>query len=62
VPVMDIKALHSIIINTFTIGIVGVLYPQKCCQLVFMCVEVMLNAVNLLLFNMHEKVQKKSIA
>ena len=52
---MDIKAYIALSLTLFTIGIVGVL-TRRNAIIVFMCVEVMLNAVNLLLVafsNMH---------
>ncbi len=52
---MDIKAYIALSLVLFTIGIIGVL-TRRNAILVFMCVELMLNAVNLLLVafsNMH---------
>ena len=45
---MDIKAYIILSLTLFTIGIVGVLIRRNAI-IVFMCVELMLNAVNLLL-------------
>lgn len=45
---MDIKAYIALSLALFTIGIIGVLIRRNAI-LVFMCVELMLNAVNLLL-------------
>ncbi|MBN8833399.1 MAG: NADH-quinone oxidoreductase subunit K [Niastella sp. SCN 39-18] len=45
---MDIKAYIALSLVLFTIGIVGVLIRRNAI-LIFMCVELMLNAVNLLL-------------
>ena len=45
---MDIKAYIILSLTLFTIGIIGVLVRRNAI-LVFMCVELMLNAVNLLL-------------
>ncbi|MBK8711394.1 MAG: NADH-quinone oxidoreductase subunit NuoK [Niastella sp.] len=45
---MDIKAYIALSLILFTIGIVGVLIRRNAI-LIFMCVELMLNAVNLLL-------------
>ena len=45
---MDIKAYIVLSLTLFTIGIIGVLIRRNAI-LVFMCVELMLNAVNLLL-------------
>jgi NADH-quinone oxidoreductase subunit K len=45
---MDIKAYIVLALVLFTIGIVGVLVRRNAI-IVFMCVELMLNAVNLLL-------------
>ena len=45
---MDIKAYIALSLTLFTIGIIGVLVRRNAI-IVFMCVELMLNAVNLLL-------------
>ena len=45
---MDIKAYIALSLILFTIGIIGVLVRRNAI-IVFMCVELMLNAVNLLL-------------
>ena len=45
---MDIKAYIILAITLFTIGIIGVL-TRRNAIIIFMCVELMLNAVNLLL-------------
>ena len=45
---MEIKAYIALSLVLFTIGIVGVLIRRNAI-LIFMCVELMLNAVNLLL-------------
>jgi len=45
---MDIKAYIALSLSLFTIGIIGVLV-RKNAIIVFMCVELMLNAVNILL-------------
>ena len=45
---MDIKAYISLSLTLFTIGIIGVLVRRNAI-IVFMCVELMLNAVNVLL-------------
>lgn len=45
---MDIKAYISLSLAIFTIGIIGVLVRRNAI-IVFMCVELMLNSVNLLL-------------
>ena len=45
---MDIKAYIALSLTLFTIGIIGVLV-RKNAIIVFMCVELMLNSVNLLL-------------
>ena len=45
---MDIKAYIALSLTLFSIGIIGVL-TRRNAILVFMCVELMLNAVNLLL-------------
>jgi len=45
---MDIKAYIVLSLTLFTIGIIGVLVRRNAI-LVFMCIELMLNAVNLLL-------------
>jgi NADH-quinone oxidoreductase subunit K len=45
---MDIKAYIFLSLTLFTIGIIGVLVRRNAI-LVFMCIELMLNAVNLLL-------------
>jgi NADH-quinone oxidoreductase subunit K len=45
---MDIKAYIVLSLTLFTIGIVGVLVRRNAI-IVFMCVELMLNAVNILL-------------
>lgn len=53
---MDIKAYIALSLVLFTIGIIGVL-TRRNAILVFMCVELMLNAVNLLFVafsNMHQ--------
>src|SRR3954471_22115679 len=52
---MDIKAYIALSLTLFTIGIIGVLVRRNAI-IIFMCVELMLNAVNLLLLafsNMH---------
>ena len=52
---MDIKVYIALSLILFTIGIVGVLIRRNAI-IVFMCVELMLNAVNLLMVafsNMH---------
>lgn len=52
---MDIKAYIALSLVLFTIGIIGVLIRRNAI-IVFMCVELMLNAVNLLMVafsNMH---------
>ncbi len=45
---MDIKAYIVLCLTLFTIGIIGVLVRRNAI-IVFMCVELMLNSVNLLL-------------
>ena len=45
---MDIKAYIALSLTLFTIGIVGVLVRRNA-LIIFMCIELMLNAVNLLL-------------
>jgi NADH-quinone oxidoreductase subunit K len=45
---MDIKAYLALSLTLFTIGIIGVLVRRNAI-IVFMCIELMLNAVNLLL-------------
>ncbi|MEP6711677.1 MAG: NADH-quinone oxidoreductase subunit NuoK [Ferruginibacter sp.] len=45
---MDIKAYIALSLTLFTIGIIGVLIRRNAI-IVFMCIELMLNAVNLLL-------------
>ena len=45
---MDIKAYIVLALTLFTIGIIGVLLRRNAI-IIFMCVELMLNAVNLLL-------------
>ena len=45
---MDIKAYIALSLTLFTIGIIGVLVRRNAI-IVFMCIELMLNAVNLLL-------------
>ncbi len=45
---MDIKAYIALSLILFTIGIIGVLVRRNAI-IIFMCVELMLNAVNLLL-------------
>jgi len=45
---MDIKAYIALSLTLFTIGIIGVLVRRNAI-IIFMCVELMLNAVNLLL-------------
>ena len=45
---MDIKAYIALSLTLFTIGIVGVLVRRNAI-IIFMCIELMLNAVNLLL-------------
>ena len=45
---MDIKAYIALSLTLFTIGIIGVLVRRNAI-IVFMCVELMLNAVNVLL-------------
>lgn len=45
---MDIKAYIALAVTLFTIGIIGVL-TRRNAIIIFMCVELMLNAVNLLL-------------
>jgi NADH-quinone oxidoreductase subunit K len=53
---MDIKYYIGLSLALFTIGIVGVL-TRRNAIIIFMCVELMLNAVNLLLVafsNMHQ--------
>jgi len=45
---MDIKAYLVLSLTLFTIGVIGVLVRRNAI-LVFMCIELMLNAVNLLL-------------
>lgn len=45
---MDIKAYIILSLSLFTIGIIGVLVRRNAI-IIFMCVELMLNAVNLLL-------------
>ena len=52
---MDIKAYIALSLTLFTIGIIGVLIRRNAI-IVFMCIELMLNAVNLLMVafsNMH---------
>ena len=52
---MDIKAYIALSLTLFTIGIIGVLVRRNAI-IVFMCIELMLNAVNLLMVafsNMH---------
>ena len=46
--IMDIKAYIVLALTLFTIGIIGVLVRRNAI-IIFMCVELMLNAVNLLL-------------
>ena len=45
---MDIKAYIALSLTIFSIGIIGVLVRRNAI-IVFMCIELMLNAVNLLL-------------
>ena len=45
---MDIKAYIILCVTLFTIGVVGVL-TRRNAIIIFMCIELMLNAVNLLL-------------
>lgn len=45
---MDIKAYLALALTLFAIGIIGVLVRRNAI-IIFMCVELMLNAVNLLL-------------
>lgn len=45
---MDIKYYIALCVTLFTIGIIGVLVRRNAI-IIFMCVEIMLNAVNLLL-------------
>lgn len=45
---MDIKAYIALCITLFTIGVIGVLVRRNAI-IIFMCVELMLNAVNLML-------------
>jgi NADH-quinone oxidoreductase subunit K len=45
---MDIKLYIALALTLFTIGIIGVLVRRNAI-IIFMCVELMLNAVNLLL-------------
>lgn len=45
---MDIKAYIGLSLTLFTIGIIGVLVRRNAI-IVFMCIELMLNSVNLLL-------------
>ncbi|MEX0635181.1 MAG: NADH-quinone oxidoreductase subunit NuoK [Ferruginibacter sp.] len=45
---MDIKAYMALSLTLFTVGIIGVLVRRNAI-IVFMCIELMLNAVNLLL-------------
>src|SRR6478672_3966617 len=45
---MDIKAYLALSLTLFTIGIIGVLVRRNAI-IVFMCIELMLNSVNLLL-------------
>lgn len=45
---MDIKAYIGLSLALFTIGIIGVLVRRNAI-IVFMCIELMLNSVNLLL-------------
>ena len=45
---MDIKAYIALSLTLFSIGIIGVLVRRNAI-IIFMCVELMLNAVNLLL-------------
>ena len=45
---MDIKAYMALSLTLFTIGVIGVLVRRNAI-IIFMCVELMLNAVNLLL-------------
>jgi NADH-quinone oxidoreductase subunit K len=45
---MDIKAYIILSLTLFTIGVIGVLVRRNAI-IIFMCVELMLNAVNLLL-------------
>ena len=45
---MDIKAYVILCVTLFTIGVVGVL-TRRNAIVIFMCIELMLNAVNLLL-------------
>ncbi|MEO7445349.1 MAG: NADH-quinone oxidoreductase subunit NuoK, partial [Ferruginibacter sp.] len=45
---MDIKAYIILSLTLFTIGIAGVLIRRNAI-IVFMCIEIMLNAVNILL-------------
>ena len=45
---MDIKSYFALALTLFTIGIIGVLVRRNAI-IIFMCVELMLNAVNLLL-------------
>ena len=45
---MDIKAYIALSLTLFTIGIIGVLVRRNAI-IIFLCVELMLNAVNLLL-------------
>lgn len=45
---MDIKAYIALSLTLFTLGIIGVLVRRNAI-IIFMCIELMLNAVNLLL-------------
>ena len=45
---MDIKAYIALSLTLFTIGLIGVLVRRNAI-VIFMCIELMLNAVNLLL-------------
>lgn len=45
---MDIKAYIALSLTLFTIGMIGVLIRRNAI-IIFMCIELMLNAVNLLL-------------
>ena len=45
---MDIKAYIALSLALFTIGVIGVLVRRNAI-IIFMCIELMLNAVNLLL-------------
>jgi NADH:ubiquinone oxidoreductase subunit 4 (subunit M) len=56
---MDIKAYMALSLTLFTIGVVGVLVRRNAI-IIFMCVELMLNAVNLLLVGFFKDARHQS--